>query len=212
MLTLRSAAAKGRNREFSTREASVITDVPLAVLNKYISRDLAPLGVAVWGDGKRSLSYQGLIAIRMAYEYPKSLAAASRVEIIQQALRSPRKRHLTLEDGKVVVRVDTARRFVAAGFQALQAAESAISVDADIMSGEPCIKGTRIPAYVVADICRSSGADAAKRTYSRLSHQQIAAACQFALAHPRRGRPKRVRSVLARGKPVRSRTVSVTID
>jgi uncharacterized protein (DUF433 family) len=212
MRSLRSLAAKSRTRAFSTREAAAITGVPLAMVNKYISRELAPLGIAVWGDGKRSLSYQGLIAIRMAYEYPKSLAPTSRAEVIRKALASPRKKHLALEGGEVIVRVDTARRVVAAGFQALRAAEDMVEVDAGVLGGEPCIKRTRIPVYIVAGIAKASGALAARRTYARLSRDQIEAARLFALAHPRRGRPKRVRSVLAKIKPVRSRTVSVAID
>jgi uncharacterized protein (DUF433 family) len=212
MLSLRAITAKFRSREYSTSEASAITGVPLNTINHYISRELAPLGVGVWGDGKRSLSYEGLVALRMAHTYPKSLAPNSRVIVIEKALRSPRKKHLTLDGGKVIVRIDTARQAVAGGLQKLHQAEAGISVDISIMKGEPCIKGTRIPVYVVAGIANSEGIDEARIAYSRLSNSQISAACLYAKAHPRRGRPKRVGDVLAKIKPKRSKTISVRMD
>lgn len=212
MLSLKSLTAKSRYREYSTREASAITRVPLSVVNKFITRDLAPLGVAVWGDGKRSLSYSGLIALRMAYEYPRSLAASSRVEVIQKALKSPRKKHLTLDDGKVVVRIDTARSVVVDGLKLLHNAEAAVYVDTSVLGGEPCLRGTRIPVYAVADMINSSGLAAAKLTYSRLNASQMEAACMYAHAHPRRGRPKRVDVSLSKLKQIKSKTVAVVID
>lgn len=212
MLSLKSFLSKSRYREYSMREASAVTRVPLPVVNKFISRDLASLGVAVWGDGKRSLSYSGLVAIRMAYEYPRSLAASSRVEVIQKALKSPRKKHLTLDDGKVVVRVDTARGVVTDGLKLLHNAESAVDVDESVLGGEPCLKGTRIPVYAVAEMVNSSGLSAVKLAYSGLSAPQIEAARMYAHAHPRRGRPKRIDAILSKLKPVRSKSVAMAID
>ncbi|MGE3067278.1 MAG: DUF433 domain-containing protein [Hyphomicrobiaceae bacterium] len=181
-------------------------------MNKFISRDLADLGVAVWGDRKRSLSYNGLIALRMAYEYPRSLSAASRVDIIRKVLKSPRKKYIALDGGKVVVRINTARNAVAQGLRNLHAAESAVDVDATVLGGEPCLKGTRIPVYVVAGIAKASGKSAASRTYSSLTASDIDLACFYANAYPRRGRPRLVGSMLAKGKSIKSKSFAVTID
>lgn len=212
MLSLRAITAKFRVREYSTSEASAITGVPLSTINHYISRELSSLGIGVWGDGKRSLSYDGLIALRMAHTYPKSLAPSSRVTVIEKALKSPRKKHLTLEGGKVIVRIDTARRAVSDGLQRLHHAEAAVSTDPGILRGEPCFRGTRIPVYVVAAIANAEGIEEAKTTYSKLSNSQISAACLYAKANPRRGRPKRVGDIFAKAKPTRSKTISVRID
>ena len=212
MGALRKLTAKFRSRDYSTAEAAAITGVPLATVNHYMSRELADLGIAVWGDGKRTISYDGLVALRMAWDYPKSMAPGSRVELIKKALRAPRKKHVVMEKGKVIVRIDTSRRTVAEGFRKLRQAETVVSIDARTLRGEPCIKGTRIPVHGIADLVSAGGEGAAKAIYSRLTQTQIDLACLYAKAHPRRGRPKRAGDVLAKRKPKSSRTVSVTID
>lgn len=212
MLPLRTLAAKFRAREYSTTEAAVITGVPVATVNHYISRELAQLGIAVWGDGKRTISYEGLMALRMAWDYPKSLAPSSRVEVIEKALKSPRKKHLSLDGGKVIVRVDTSKHAVAAGLRSLHEAEALVSADAGTLRGEPCIKGTRIPVYGVAELVAATKPSGAKLAYSKLTKAQIDLACIYAKAHPRRGRPKRAGELLAKRKPKSSKTISVTID
>ncbi len=208
----RSPTAKFRAREYSTTEASAVTGVPLATLNHYISRELTPLGIAVWGDGKRSITYDGLVALRMAYAYPKLLAPGSRSEVIEKALRASRKKYLTLENGRVIVRIDVARRVVSEGLRKLAQAKSAVTVDAGVLGGEPCLRGTRIPVHTVAGIATTVSVDEAKLTYSKLTKAQIELACFYAKAYPRRGRPKRVGDFLANVKPTSSRTFSVRID
>lgn len=212
MLALRAITAKLRGREYTTAEAAVVTGMSLTAVNHSIARDLRTLGVAVWGDGKRSISYDGLVALRMAKDYPKLLAPSSRAQVIEKALKQPRKKHLTLERGKVIVRIDTARSAVAAGLRRLYEAEAAVEIDSRTLTGEPCFKGTRIPVYVVAGIAKDVGPDEAKRTYQKLTKSQIELAQVYVKAHPRRGRPKRVGDVLTKRKPKRSRTVLVTID
>jgi uncharacterized protein (DUF433 family) len=212
MTALRSLRSLLRGRTYTARQAAAITGMPLNMVNHAISRDLAPLGVAVWGDRKRSISYDGLVALRMARDYPRSLTPASRIEVIEEALRSPRKKYVSLDDGKVVVRVDTARRAVSEGLSMLQRAESIIVEDADTLNGEPCFKGTRVPVYAVASLANSEGIEEARQTYSKLTKAQIDLACFYATARPRRGRPKRVGEVLAKRRPKSSRTISIAID
>jgi uncharacterized protein (DUF433 family) len=56
-----------------------------------------------------------------------------------------------------------------------------ISVDPKVMAGAPCIEGTRIPVYMVLDAIEHYGeVEAAKRSYPRLSIQQIKDAIGFA--------------------------------
>jgi len=212
MGAIRAVAAKFRSRDYSTAEAAAITGVPLATVNHYIGRELADLGIAVWGDGKRTISYDGLVALRMAWDYPKSMAPSSRVEVIKKALRAPRKRHIVMEKGKVVVRVDNSRHAVADGFHRLRQAEALVLIDPKTLGGDPCVKGTRIPVHTIADLVSTAAPGSAKLAYPKLSNAQIELASLYAKAHPRRGRPKRASDVLARRKPKSSKTVSVTID
>jgi uncharacterized protein (DUF433 family) len=212
MQTLRSLTAWSRARAYSTTEASAVTGMPLTVINHYISRELSQLGVAVWGDGKRSIGHDGLIALRMARDYPKSLAASSRVLVIEKALKSPRKKHLALDGGKVIVRIDTARTSVSEGLRKLHQAESMVVANASTLGGEPCFKGTRIPVYMIAGIVKATNPDDAKQTYKKLTKSQIELACFYAKAHPRRGRPKRIKDFFRDVVATSSKTVSVRVD
>jgi uncharacterized protein (DUF433 family) len=212
MSALRTLAAKGRPRDYSTAEAAAVTGVPLATVNHYISRELSDLGIGVWGDGKRTISYDGLVALRMAWDYPKSMAPGSRMEVIEKALRAPRKRHLVLEGGNVVVRVGASRRAVADGLRKLRQAEGMVAIDAKTLGGEPCIRGTRIPVHTIADLVSAAEPGSARIAYSKLTNAQIELACLYAKAHPRRGRPRRAGDVLASRRPKSSKTISVTID
>jgi uncharacterized protein (DUF433 family) len=212
MRALSSLTAWSRGRAYSTTEASAVTGMPLTVINHYISRELSQLGVAVWGDGKRSIGYDGLIALRMARDYPKSLAPSSRVLVIEKALKSPRKKHLALDGGKVIVRIDTARTAVSEGLRKLHQSESMVVSDASTLGGEPCFRGTRIPVYIVAGIVKAASLDEAKQTYRKLTKSQIELACFYAKAHPRRGRPKRIKDFFRDVGATSSKTISVRVD
>lgn len=212
MRTLHAAAARFRRQEYTTAEASAITGISVQKINHYISRELGTLGVMTRGDGKRRLlDYDGLVALRVADDYPKSLTPSARMAVIKETLANPKKKDIVLPDN-VSVPVSVSRKRAADGLQRLHQAKSAIVSDPRTLQGEPCFKGTRIPVYTVAGIASASGIDAAKITYAKLTGSQIELACLYTKAYPRRGRPKRVGDVLRKRKPKSTRTVSVTID
>lgn len=65
-----------------------------------------------------------------------------------------------------------------------------IVTDPDVQRGEPVIRGTRITAYTIAEIARQGvGIDEILQDYPTLDAEKIEAACLYADAHPRRGRP-----------------------
>ena len=66
-------------------------------------------------------------------------------------------------------------------FENAAAQHQTVSVDANVMAGAPCIRGTRIPIYMVLDAIEHSGeVQAALRSYPRLTVQQIKDAIGFA--------------------------------
>jgi uncharacterized protein (DUF433 family) len=205
-------AASFRRHEYTTAEASVITGISMPKINHYISRELGALGVTVWGDGKRRLvGHDGLVALRVADDFPKSLTPSARIEVIRETLAHPRRKDIILPDN-VSVPVSMSRKRVAEGLQRLRQATSAVTSDPKTLQGAPCFKGTRVPVYTIAGIATSSGADAAKITYPRLTKLQIELACLYAKAYPRRGRPKRAGDILAKRKPKSSKTFSMSLD
>jgi uncharacterized protein (DUF433 family) len=210
--SFRALAASLRRQEHTTAEASAITGISVPKINHYISRELSALGVTVWGDGKRRLvGHAGLVALRVADDYPKSLTPSARIEVIRETLAHPRKKDIKLPDN-VSVPVSMSRKRVAEGLLRLRQAASAVTSDPGTLQGEPCFKGTRIPVHTVAGIATSSGADAAKITYARLTRPQIELAVLYAKAYPRRGRPRRAGDILRKRKPKSSRAISVIVD
>jgi uncharacterized protein (DUF433 family) len=205
-------AAGLRRHEYTTAEASVITGISTPKINHYISRELGALGVTVWGDGKRRLvGRDGLVALRVADDFPKSLTPSARIEVIRETLAHPRRKDIILPDN-VSVPVSMSRKRVAEGLQRLRQATSAVTLDPKTLQGAPCFKGTRVPVYTIAGIATSSGADAARIAYPRLTKLQIDLACLYAKAYPRRGRPKRAGDILAKRKPKSSKTFSMSFD
>ena len=61
-----------------------------------------------------------------------------------------------------------------------------VSIDPEILSGTPCIAGTRIPAHDIADMVANGDTVAAiLDAYPSLTEELIRAACAYAQAHPR---------------------------
>ncbi len=212
MRTIRPLASKRpQSEEYTTNQASVVTGVPVARINHIISRELSALGVAVWGDGRRRLGYDGLIALRVAHDFPQSLTPGARVEVIEKMLRFPMRKDIVLRDN-ISVPVGFSKTRVAEGLRRLRQATAMVGSDPKTLQGEPCFKGTRIPVRTVAGIAATRGIDSARLAYPRLTKAQIELACLYVQANPQRGRPRRVADVLAKRKPYSSKTVSVAID
>ncbi len=65
-----------------------------------------------------------------------------------------------------------------------------VVTDPEVLSGTPCIAGTRVPAHDIADMIANGDTVAAIiDAYPSLTEDQIRAACAYAEAHPRRVMP-----------------------
>ena len=66
-------------------------------------------------------------------------------------------------------------------FQRAAKSHPLISIDAEVMAGAPCIKGTRILVYGILDSVRhGSSLDAPLRCWPRLTLEQVEQALRFA--------------------------------
>jgi uncharacterized protein (DUF433 family) len=77
---------------------------------------------------------------------------------------------------------------------------------ADTLGGEPCLTGTRIPAYDVAALMRDCGLTEVHRAFPSLTQAEIDTAVAFAAAVPRTH--PRPRTVIP-GKPHARGTVTI---
>lgn len=83
----------------------------------------------------------------------------------------------------------------------LQKAEDVVVGNPEVLHGEPCLKGTRMPVYLVAEM-REAGTsvDEMLRSYPSLTADLIEKASIYAAAYPKRGRP--AEPIWRKDKPV----------
>ena len=88
----------------------------------------------------------------------------------------------------VAIHCGLARRSVAL---VLERAREAIAVDDAVLSGTPCVKGTRIPAHDIAEmLANGDKIEAILGAWPGLTFAQLDAAACYASAYRRRGRPR----------------------
>jgi uncharacterized protein (DUF433 family) len=186
---MRKIAARLRNRTFSVAEASAMTGMSSIQVNNAIE-EIARFGMAHSKGGKRFVEYNGIFCLLLVQDMTGWARPNLRREIIEGALKSRRKAiHAVSEN--VAVPVDGLRKKAQEALRSLYEAEDNIVSNADVLSGEPCLKGTRIPAHAVAAIANQLGVDEAIATYPQLAARKVELALLFCKANPRRGRPKK---------------------
>ena len=174
---------------FTTSEAACVTGVPLRQVNRIIDAGL--LDAAVQGrDGVRRIHRDGLVGLKAAYETTDILTLQGRRRLVRYLLDHPAS--VQARERGVSVDVRSMKEDVRKGLSLLARAREAVSCDDDVLSGTPCIRGTRIPAHDVAEMLASGdGARSIREALPQLSETQIGLAAFYARAYPRRGRPPR---------------------
>ncbi len=181
-------------RKFTVSEAQVITGLSKRQINNLVD-DLseAGLGVVQAGSRMRTIAYAGLFALPLCQELAEmNIGPDVREALIKSALEHPRKVSVQVPNSNLFYSVKPIRDRIKEGLHTLCEAEEYIVRDSDILQGEPCLKGTRIPAYMVAALAKEQSVKNIQKAYPSLTLEQIEAARIYATAHPRQGRPKQV--------------------
>ncbi|HEY7551941.1 MAG TPA: DUF433 domain-containing protein, partial [Hyphomicrobiaceae bacterium] len=75
----------------------------------------------------------------------------------------------------------------------LERAEALVLSDPEVMCGEPCIKGTRVPVYLIGALANPHGTTETRAMYPFLTEEQIELAALYVTEHPDTRRPRRIR-------------------
>jgi uncharacterized protein (DUF433 family) len=204
-------AAKGHRSAkvmyFTVPQASAITGVPRKLVDQYLDRELHQLSAN--GARFKAVRKDGLLALRLNYDYAGLFKERLRLDVIRQAAVT-RNKYVSVSG--LMVPIDVARSTVNAGLARFRAAMSLVTINEEVLSGEPCIRGRRMSVYVVHGLHDAGGREEVKDSYSDLSDREIEAAIMYADMFPRMGRPRSVESRLSRTTPTRSRVKRVSAN
>ena len=174
---------------FSANEAACVTGVPLKQVHRIIDSGLLD-SAAQGGNRARAVRRDGLVGLKMAHETTDILTVDGRRRLVRYLLDHPET--MTARERHVSVDVRSMKGDVRKGLSLLAKARDTVSCDDAVLSGTPCIRGTRIPAHDIADmLANGDGVESIREAFPQLSEAQIELAAFYARAYPRRGRPRR---------------------
>lgn len=172
----------------TANEAASVTGVPLRQVNRIIDAGLLE-GAVKRRRNARLLARKALVGLKLAHETADVLTLESRRTVVATAIRRPRQ--LRIRADVVVVDARPAAQAVRSGLDQLTKARRIVSSAPDVLGGTPVFKGTRIPVHDIADMLANGDDPAAiVRAYPRLNEGLVRLAGVYALAYPRRGRPR----------------------
>lgn len=179
---------------FSRREAALLADVPLKVVDKAIEEKVIKprrrgAGIVLDADDVMALALFGRAGLPLRSEAKRRIR---RWLGETRPYASSGRSELRLSD-VVVIRLDAAFRDAFEQLSSYQEGrERFIESNPEIRGGEPVIVGTRIPVSAVAERVKSGETiDDLVEDYPEVSCAAFGAALLYARAHPRRGRPAR---------------------
>ena len=191
-------------------EAAVVSRVSLRDVNRVIDERILP-DTLVSLDNGRHVVAGACTLIAFYFESAKRLTSEERLFAIRSA--EPRLRSWTRATTTALLTADWVVRddFLTIdlrpffersvrGLERLDAARELVAISADVLSGTPVVRGTRVPVHDLAAAKASGMADEdILEDYPSVSPDQLGLAILYAEANPRKGRPRPVMNGLPKG-------------
>lgn len=192
-------------------EAAWLAELPTKTVNATMDRGEVGKGArrrkrAASTRQPRSLAPADVVYLALRNQVATLLSAEAKTEFYEQLAKRhwaaltrggrvsepPPKVEITFAGGTLRIEFSSVFRRLAKRWQALRDAESLVVSDPDIRGGEPVIRGTRVPVYLIADLVRQgAGLKELLEDYPSLSASHVRSALAYAQTHPKRGRPKK---------------------
>jgi uncharacterized protein (DUF433 family) len=195
-------------RDVSTQEAAWLTELSTKTINATIDRGelkSAPRRNRSRRRVPRRLGPADVFYLVLRKELSSVLSADAKTELYEelvrrewpalQATEAPRQKadsEIRLAGGLVRIELKSVYQRLAKRWLALENASSVVVSDPEIRGGEPIIRGTRVPVYLVADLVEQ-GAKLREvlEDYPALTASMLRSALAYAQTHPKRGRPRK---------------------
>jgi uncharacterized protein (DUF433 family) len=178
--------------------ASWALELPKSEVDRILDEGSLPPGVFVRFRNRRFVKRDGLAYVKFSAMERRRLSLKFRKEVLGKMAAD---RKYLWKDGLVTFDLAAVRSEVEDRVRLLRRAEDAVIEDPEVIAGEPSLRGTRMPVYMVAAM-RETGTSVEEmvRSYPSLTAELIERACIYAAAYPKRGRP--AEGVWRKYKPV----------
>jgi len=170
-------------------EAGYVLDRSATAINKAVDAGVIRAKQRRRGKVVRFLGPAELRFLRLADELSKDLTPTGRRRLYHAVRRLPKDAH-QLQLGGLVVDFARIDEDLASRLKRL----ARIRERVDQQKGEAVIRGTEIPAHLIAGLARGQTVTEILEDYPSLTRAQVEAAVEYAKAYPKRGRPYPIRS------------------
>ena len=179
------------NPLFTPTEAAVLTRLSVKAINNAIDRRTVPaISGSRAGYATRLLDLRALVSLTLERRLADRFAPEFRREVFEAVAKASGNTVL-LDGGFLKIDLREPRRELAALLRTLRQARRLVSIDPEVLGGEPAFGGTRIPVHLIAALLRQGSTEAELlEGYPRLTPAMISIAPVYANAYPPRGRPR----------------------
>lgn len=208
-----AAPALRRDREtldeITPLEAAWLTELSPKTINATIDR--GELGVATRergssGKRERRLAPADVVYLALRKELTEFLSQRAKTELYERLVQLqwsdigrwrtssdlPDDLEVGLAGGLVRIELTNTCRRLARRWAALCDATQLVISDPQIRGGEPVVRNTRVPVYLIADLVQQgAGMKEILADYPSLDAAMVRSALAYAQTHPRRGRPRK---------------------
>jgi uncharacterized protein (DUF433 family) len=176
--------------EFTAAQVSWVTGLSVKAVNKAIEDAAVPVRVArVRGARRRYIPYASLVCLQLHAQGLNRLPLRLRREIFRRVVKEPVGKQLRYSEA-LIIDLDGVRSKMQDKLRDLARAARTIHSDPEIMAGTPVVRGTRIPAHLIADMLeQGTRVEEILEGYPSLTRALVEDARIFAATHPKRGRP-----------------------
>ncbi len=179
----------------SPREAAFVTGLSEKTINQAIDRaEVGTLPSRREGDRERMLPFSELLYLRLRERVGSLLSPEGKRQLRQQLTEAAGKTRfpVVITLGPIVIKLGPEFRDLKERLKEVERVWTFVTVNTQVRAGEPVVRGTRIPVYMLADLSgQGAPAEELLEDYPSLTPESLEAALTFARLYPRRGRPPR---------------------
>jgi uncharacterized protein (DUF433 family) len=179
------------NSLFTPTEAAVLTRMTVKAVNNAIDKKtVSSVTGQRAGQGTRLLNLRALMSLALERRLSNRFVPELRREVFN-ALADAQRNSVSIDGGFLKIDLREPRRELATLLRDLRRARRLVSVDPDVMGGDPVFRGTRIPVHMIAAMLEQGDTEAGLlEGYPRLTPEMIRLAPLYAAAYPLQGRPR----------------------